>query len=148
MPLNGPQLSTDSPPEPESNGESSDDDYGPALPPNIASARAQTNTLHPEPAARARPVIGPSLPLAHEVDDDDDDDVGPSPLPASALRQQESDGVKAFLEAEERRKKGLEVNTLFIMLLVTLLISSRANLDQSLLNGKSGCWPHPLHPTC
>lgn len=41
-------------------------------------------------------------------EDDDDNEVGPSPMPANASGQSEGDGVKAFLEAEERRRKGLQ----------------------------------------
>jgi len=41
-------------------------------------------------------------------EEDDDVDVGPSPMPASASGTSEGDGVKAFLEAEERRRKGLQ----------------------------------------
>lgn len=112
----GPQRPSNIPPKLQDEGESSDDDYGPALPPSLASARANTSTPKstPEPKAK-RNVIGPSLPSFHDRrydDTDEDDDIGPAPLPASASRSAEGEGVKAFLEAEERRKKGLEVNLL------------------------------------
>lgn len=96
--------------------ESSDDDYGPSLPPSLAAARARVTSSEVAPKAtpRARTVIGPTLPpTAAPVHEDSDDEVGPSPPPASTPRQDEHEGVKAFLEAEERRNKGLQVNHVF-----------------------------------
>lgn len=91
--------------------DSSDDDYGPALPPSIAAARAQTNVSPiPQPVVQSRPVVGPTLPPSHHVEDDSDGDIGPAPLPSSYKTQEEGEGVKAFLEAEERRRKGLQVS--------------------------------------
>ncbi|KAI1789173.1 hypothetical protein LXA43DRAFT_1155416 [Ganoderma leucocontextum] len=78
--------------------EEEEDDYAPALPPELA-------------AARAKKVLGPSFPPSasrptYEYDDDDDD-VGPRPLPQGVVLE-EKDGVQEFLEREERRRKHLE----------------------------------------
>ncbi|KZV77439.1 hypothetical protein PENSPDRAFT_645094 [Peniophora sp. CONT] len=75
-----------------------EDDYAPALPPDLAAVR---------PAAPARRVLGPSLGPAPYVDDDSDDDVGPAPLPAGHVYK-ERDAVKEFQEREERRKRAIE----------------------------------------
>lgn len=82
--------------------ESSDDDYGPALPPEL------------QQAAPAKRVVGPSFPTGPPPADDsedDDDDVGPMPLPAGYVVP-ETSGVQDFLEQEERRRKALEVRRL------------------------------------
>jgi hypothetical protein len=105
----GPQL----PPPPKDNGEdsqeSSDDDYGPALPPTLAAARAQPTPSRPDPPQPKRRVVGPSFPPPTGPEDDDEDEVGPSPMPANISGQSEGDGVKAFLESEERRRANLKV---------------------------------------
>jgi hypothetical protein len=90
--------------------ESSDDDYGPALPPSLAAARAEAGTSRTESPRPPRPVIGPTLPTSLNTESDDDDDVGPGPLPATASEKDANEGVRAFLEAEERRRKDLQVN--------------------------------------
>jgi hypothetical protein len=127
--------------------DSSDDDYGPALPPSLVAARAQASTSRPEPEPQVRPVIGPTLPSTrHQEEEDDDVDIGPTPLPTTAAQQEERDGVKAFLEAEERRKKGLQVNlNLYYTCSNVLLMTFRVNLDHSPLKEKNGCLPLPLH---
>ncbi|KAI0662363.1 hypothetical protein C8Q70DRAFT_957809 [Cubamyces menziesii] len=100
----GPARSTTPPPpqapaaaEEEEDGE---EDYAPALPPELAAARAST-----------KKVIGPTLPPSvagpRFEDEEDDDDVGPRPLPAGYVLE-EKDGVQEFLEREERRRKQLE----------------------------------------
>ena len=75
--------------------DSSDDDYGPSLPPELASS--------------VRPTVGPSFPTYPPIhhDDEDDDTLGPMPLPAGV--EQESDPIKEFMEKEERRRKNVEV---------------------------------------
>ena len=88
----------------EEEGEDDDeDDYAPALPPELA-------------AARSKKVLGPSLPPSLSRpsydEDDDDDDVGPRPLPQGIVLE-EKDGVQEFLEREERRRKHLEVCSLY-----------------------------------
>ncbi|KAI0761649.1 hypothetical protein BD413DRAFT_237839 [Trametes elegans] len=82
--------------------EEDEDDYVPALPPDLAAARATT----------AKRVIGPALPPSvagprYEEEEEDDDDVGPRPLP-EGYKLPEKDGVQEFLEREERRRKQVE----------------------------------------
>jgi hypothetical protein len=134
----GPRIPSNPSPGQGDNEESSDDDYGPALPPSIAAARAQLSSSGSAP--RARTVMGPALPSALTLEDSDSDDVGPSPLPASTSRQDGNDGVNAFLEAEERRKKGLQVNHIVYRTSSNIvLMASRVNLIPRLLSGKNGC---------
>jgi len=86
--------------------DSDSDDYGPALPPHLAAARAETR---PEAISQAPPrrTIGPSFPQqsARYDSDSSDDGVGPKPSAAPLV---ESDGVAEFLESEQRRKDDLE----------------------------------------
>ena len=78
-----------------------EDDYVPALPPDMAAARAGVPNVKRQ--------IGPSFPSSQlEGEDDGDGDVGPVPLP-SHLVTEEKDGVQEFIEREERRRKQLEV---------------------------------------
>lgn len=79
--------------------EDEEDDYAPALPPDLAASR---------PVAPARRVLGPALGPTAYANDDSDDDVGPAPLPAGHVYG-ERDAVKEFQEREERRKKAIEV---------------------------------------
>lgn len=109
--------------------ESDEDDYTPALPPELAAARkiaGPSSEPTPGPTTRRSPspppppprrVIGPSFPSArptHDVgpdsDSDSDADVGPRPLPAHVLatRRDEISGVDEFLEREARRRKNVE----------------------------------------
>ena len=115
----GPSKCPSQPPpqaENEANEEDSDsdDDYGPALPPDLLAARS---------SALSTTTIGPSLPQAYNEsqnhdrrrygddadEDDSDDDVGPMPLPAG-ISFEEEDGVREFMEREERRRKQIEVH--------------------------------------
>ncbi|KAG8874012.1 hypothetical protein FRB98_008679 [Tulasnella sp. 332] len=86
--------------QPKVEEESSDDDYGPALPPDLALTSSSST----------RKVIGPSFPTGISLvmgEDDSDDEIGPAPLPPG---QGEADeGVRNFLEREERRQKAIEV---------------------------------------
>lgn len=93
--------------------ESSDDDYGPALPPDMQK--------NPEPAPEKR-VIGPSFPTGPPPADesDEDDDVGPMPLPEGYVAP-ETSGIQDFLEQEERRRKAIEVRTAGPILRTALL---------------------------
>ncbi|KAF9261537.1 hypothetical protein L218DRAFT_869710 [Marasmius fiardii PR-910] len=86
--------------------EEDEDDYMPALPPDLAASRSG-----PEFAATStnKKIIGPAFPPQHgSYSDDDDDDVGPMPLPAGYQKPAEVDGVKQFLEQEEKRRKNIE----------------------------------------
>ena len=82
----------------DDNGESSDDDYGPSLPPDIVDQKKS------EP----KRIVGPSFPDRPPPEDDSDDDIGPIPLPKNVVIEEES-GVDAFLAKEERRRKAIEV---------------------------------------
>jgi len=92
----------------EEEGEDDDDSYAPALPPDM---------LPSAQPATSKPIKGPMLPslpsrLPRNVNDEDvdDDDYGPMPLPesASVSHDEDGDGVRDFLEKEERRKKNIE----------------------------------------
>ncbi|KAF8626461.1 hypothetical protein AX15_004865 [Amanita polypyramis BW_CC] len=67
----------------------------------------------PGPTTSRRPV-GPTLPphlsqshIVYDEDEDSDDEIGPRPPPAG-VHQEEEDGVKRFMEAEEKRRKMIE----------------------------------------
>ncbi|KAL1727606.1 hypothetical protein EV714DRAFT_275412 [Schizophyllum commune] len=57
-----------------------------------------------KPSAPTRP---PSAPASYD-DDDSDDDVGPKPLGAPAVRHDENEGIRRFLEVEQRRREEAE----------------------------------------
>ena len=76
--------------------ESDEDDYTPALPPELAAAR---KAGPPAPPSR---VLGPTFPTA--PDPDSDDDVGPQPLPAH-VRPPSPSAVDDFLAHEARRRQ-------------------------------------------
>jgi hypothetical protein len=113
--------------------ESDEDDYGPALPPELVAARKSArppsstaptpgSSTRRSPSPPPRGVIGPVLPNAHltqrpnsgagcDSDSDSDADIGPQPLPAHILAmtgKHERSGVDEFLEREARRKKNIE----------------------------------------
>lgn len=83
---------------PKDDDESSDDDYGPALPPDMA----------PKPVAKR--VAGPTFPQGPPppTEESDEDDYGPMPLP-EGHDSDEVNGVQEFLAQEERRRKAVEV---------------------------------------
>jgi hypothetical protein len=91
----------------EDSGE--EDDYTPALPPELAAARSAGPSLPSRSKSPPkRQYVGPSLPSSQAPydDDDSDSDVGPQPLPAAYASQVEGkSGVEEFLEREERRRK-------------------------------------------
>ncbi|KAG2030772.1 hypothetical protein BDR03DRAFT_1016770 [Suillus americanus] len=88
-----------------------DDDYTPALPPDLAASRTAGPSLPSKSESNTPPpkrqYVGPSLPRSQApYDDDSDSDVGPQPLPATyASRIKGQSGVEEFLEREERRRK-------------------------------------------
>ncbi|KAG1746978.1 hypothetical protein EDB19DRAFT_1905790 [Suillus lakei] len=88
-----------------------DDDYTPALPPDLAASRSAGPSLPSKSESNSLPSkrqhVGPSLPHSQApYDDDSDSDVGPQPLPAAyASRVEGKSGVEEFLEREERRRK-------------------------------------------
>jgi hypothetical protein len=99
-------------PKDEDDEEGGEDDYLPSLPPSLLAARSRPKAS--PPPSTTRRVIGPSFPpnldsrLAYHNDDDSDDEVGPKPLPVG-VSIQETDGVRDFMEKEERRRKKVEV---------------------------------------
>jgi hypothetical protein len=108
----------------------SPEEAGPSLPPHLLAARrakaaqaqaqpSSTGAHGPSPSASSevKRTYGPTLPGATpppsrpvygQYDDDDDDDVGPRP---DMIRpgDREGDGVREFLEREERLNKLREV---------------------------------------
>ncbi|KAG1741878.1 uncharacterized protein EDB91DRAFT_1026366, partial [Suillus paluster] len=88
-----------------------EDDYTPALPPDLAAARTAGPSLPSKSESNSPPpkrqYVGSSLPRSQApYDDDSDSDVGPQPLPAAyASRVEGKSGVEEFLEREERRRK-------------------------------------------
>ena len=88
--------------------EGEEDDYTPALPPDLVAARSSHPTTTSIPSTKPKSVVGPALPpsLARsreaEDEEDSDDDYGPQPLPAGIVLE-ENEGVREFLEKEERK---------------------------------------------
>ncbi|CAE6363871.1 unnamed protein product [Rhizoctonia solani] len=75
-----------------------DDDFMPALPPDLAG-----------PSKPAPRQIGPTLPSRPPPEDSEsDDDYGPMPPPAGLSSYESNDGVKEFLERERRREENIE----------------------------------------
>ena len=101
------------------NIDDNDDAYGPALPPDLVSSRTESqpdSTAGPSKLLQARRVIGPSLPghdpSSHDdgSEGDDSDGYGPMPLSVSMQRSDSvSEGVREFMEKEEKRQKEIEV---------------------------------------
>lgn len=98
----GPEIPQQSSSKPDLDSEEDEDDYVPALPPDLVAQRTSQKRIQ-----------GPTLPsmAPRDEEDDDDDDVGPMPLPSAYLNslQEEQDGVTEFLEREKRRKEAIEV---------------------------------------
>lgn len=124
----------------ENDSGSDEDDYAPALPPD--------HTTKPKPVAGPSTgppgrILGPAMPNAYDDDDDDDDDFGPKPLPASAARPSEMDGVKRFIELEDRKRKNAEVTRALLVSKPDSNFWSRKLLNQKLSKETNGCWSHP-----
>ena len=100
--------------------EDEDDDYGPSLPPDLlakrsgpssSAARTTSPARSPSPPGPSRRIVGPTLPGRVQQSYDDDDDYGPMPLPEGAQKMDSvSEGVREFLEKEERRRQQAEVS--------------------------------------
>lgn len=119
----GPQIPPQLLSEPYNDDEDEDeDDYVPALPPDLIAARVAGPSAPPEASSSAslgKRQLGPSLPTYaptydphhyySDEDDDDDDDFGPKPLPPG-MQHEATDAVKEFMEKEERRRKQIEVS--------------------------------------
>ncbi|KZT51346.1 hypothetical protein CALCODRAFT_503650 [Calocera cornea HHB12733] len=90
-------------PEPPAD-ESDEDDYMPALPPDLHKPGAQSaSTSSLPPYALPKRVIGPSFPT-RPPQDSDDEEIGPLPPSADDLAYEKS-GVEEFLERERRREQ-------------------------------------------
>ncbi|KAJ6569123.1 hypothetical protein B0H19DRAFT_1134646 [Mycena capillaripes] len=99
----GHQLPTPSPQNVEE--DDSEDDYAPALPPDMIASSSK------------KPVVGPTMPpsypptydrrVQYHDPNDSDDDVGPRPLPAG-VGFEERDAVKEFMDKEEKRRREVE----------------------------------------
>lgn len=89
-----------------------DDSYVPALPPALAASRQSGASYGRSIPAAPKPkrVIGPSMP-GHDRQEqsDDDDDYGPMPMPERGGSAGVNEGVREFIEKEERRRKRAEV---------------------------------------
>jgi hypothetical protein len=111
--------------------EESPEEAGPALPPHILAARrakaaqaqagSSAQASSSVPSVETKKTYGPTLPGAvpstssrpvYEEDDDDDDDDDVGPRPEMAYRgDRPGDGVREFLEREERLEKLREVRS-------------------------------------
>jgi hypothetical protein len=101
-----PNLESQRTPAVDAHADDSDgsDDYTPALPPELLAARSAA------PQQR-KPVLGPTLPpQAGVYGSDEEEEIGPRP--PSGVSSAREDGVRQFLESEERRRKLLEVRVL------------------------------------
>lgn len=99
-----------------------EDDYAPALPPDLVASRA---------AGPQRKIQGPALPHSarnYAQNDSDDDDIGPQPLPAGFGARQEVDAVKQFMEKEENRRKQIEVRFCLLHCVAPILIIDTGSL--------------------
>ena len=112
-----------------------DDDYMPALPPDLAVARTKagpslpptkglSSDSPPVSAASKGKIHGPALPYVSlptfpshspsvscpgaDSDSNTDSEVGPQPLPSSTHPKLEKSAVQEFIEREERRRKNVE----------------------------------------
>jgi Protein of unknown function (DUF3752) len=91
--------------------EEEDDDYVPALPPDMVATRSVgPSTSKPSTSKTVEVPVPPPIHSSYHSrhSSDDEDDVGPKPLPPG-MRHEETDAVREFMEKEERRRKELEV---------------------------------------
>ncbi|KAJ7256536.1 hypothetical protein B0H12DRAFT_990507, partial [Mycena haematopus] len=88
---------------PQDAADDSEDEYAPALPPDMIASSSK------------KPVAGPTMPPAYpptydrriQYADDSDEDVGPRPLPPG-VGFEERDAVKEFMAKEEKRRREVE----------------------------------------
>jgi hypothetical protein len=91
----------------EEEEEDSDDVYAPALPPDLAAARANANRAPP-----ARGPIGPARgPLQREEEEEEsEDEIGPAPPPDTGPSSRvHEDAVIDFMQKEAQRRQAIEV---------------------------------------
>ncbi|KAJ7174518.1 hypothetical protein C8R46DRAFT_1252116 [Mycena filopes] len=85
------------PPKVDGSDSDSDNDYGPALPPDMRGPPCRRRTYSPTYDRRVQ----------YHDPNDSDDDVGPRPLPAG-VGFAEQDAAKEFMAKEEKRRKEAE----------------------------------------
>ncbi|KZO99646.1 hypothetical protein CALVIDRAFT_560987 [Calocera viscosa TUFC12733] len=84
--------------------ESDEDDYMPALPPDLHKSETRSgSTMTGSASAPPRRVMGPSFPTG-PPSDSEDDEIGPLPPTVDDLAHEKS-GVEEFLERERRREE-------------------------------------------
>ena len=89
---------------PRNDDSDSEDDVGPAPPPQQKETKPQQRAIGP-----TLPSYPPTYnPTTFQDDDSDDDDFGPKPLPVG-MQHETPDAVKEFIEREERMRKLAEV---------------------------------------
>ncbi len=146
-PVIGPAIPAHVGPRPSSGNEEDEeedeDDYTPALPPDLVAARSSQATIttpSTKPKSVTRPILPPSLPQSREgedEEDDSDDDYGPQPRPAGLVLD-ENEGVREFLEKEERRRKQIEVGGVVVSISLLASFEPEVFLLVFLLNSP-GC---------
>ncbi|KAJ3720195.1 hypothetical protein DFJ43DRAFT_726146 [Lentinula guzmanii] len=89
----------------------SEDDYAPALPPDMIPSTSSKPTPSfsssfpsSKPSTVSEPYQGPRYNATYDSDPDDDDDIGPKPPPSNAVLPT-VDPVAEFIAKEERRKE-------------------------------------------
>jgi hypothetical protein len=102
----GPSTRSTTPPFPKEADPESDsdgDDYGPALPPQIAAERAAGPAPPPIPSSS----FSKAPQYADDEESESDDDIGPKP-PGEQESGPEKSAVEEFVEREKRRAEQLE----------------------------------------
>ncbi|KAJ6613964.1 hypothetical protein B0H10DRAFT_1804523, partial [Mycena sp. CBHHK59/15] len=84
--------------------DSDEDDYAPALPPDMIASSSK-RVAGPTISPLYSPTYNPRV--QYHDPDDSDDDVGPKPLPAG-VGFAERDAVKEFMATEEKRRREVE----------------------------------------
>ena len=153
--------------------EASDDEdaFLPELPPDLkAGTKPASSTPGPSPSPSrssaapastskpSAPTRPPPAPAPYD-DDDSDDDVGPKPLGAPAVRHDENEGIRRFLEVEQRRREEAEVSVThacYIVLRARFSSSTTRTADHlphrtppnpRPSSANPGCSSRPPHPS-
>ena len=136
IPVAGPSLTQPAEDETNQGDSDSDDDYAPALPPDLLASRSglglTTKVAFPQPYSKGQNHDRSKYGVDPD-EEDSDDDVGPMPLP-DGISFEEENGVREFMEREERRRKQIEVRVLIILCCVYL--TQRSLLLRKLRNQK------------
>lgn len=134
-----------------------EDSFGPALPPDLAISRTAPERLPVSSgtASQTRRIVGPSMPghdrQTESDDSDSDDDYGPKPMAAGVSESDGlNEGVREFMEKEERRRKEVEVCAMKFVHIASTDDAShfhRKLRSRRNRNVTSGCWPLHHHLT-